>query len=186
VQLRVEYEYPDGREAAFDIHTSWVNPDCFPGYVDQEVQFRFENAIWLAHQRKRGVELSIEGMTPLLIKETPNHHYNSELLDPWNQRSRQGYGLEVIRRFFGDIAFLNHGGHDSERDARLTILRSQEWCDLSGDRNTVAIVQAMEGILQAHANGSPGGVVTVNGKAGGLVLCLPGDPVRKVLYNGKV
>ena len=39
----------DGREATFDIHTSWVTPDNFPGYVDQEVQFRFDNGVWNGH-----------------------------------------------------------------------------------------------------------------------------------------
>ena len=61
VQLQMVYAYPDGREAAFDIHTSWVTPDNFPGYVEQEVQFRFDNGVWNAHQRKRGVEVTIEG-----------------------------------------------------------------------------------------------------------------------------
>ena len=61
VQLQVVYAYADGREAAFDIHTSWVTPDNFPGYVEQEVQFRFDNGVWNAHQRKRGVELTVEG-----------------------------------------------------------------------------------------------------------------------------
>ncbi|MGH7174470.1 MAG: Gfo/Idh/MocA family protein, partial [Gemmataceae bacterium] len=55
VQLQMVYVYDDGREAAFDIHTSWVTPDNFPGYVEQEVQFRFDNGVWNAHQRKRGV-----------------------------------------------------------------------------------------------------------------------------------
>src|SRR5579872_7367696 len=40
VQLQMVYRYADGRESAFDIHTSWVTPDNFPGYVEQEVQFR--------------------------------------------------------------------------------------------------------------------------------------------------
>ena len=56
MQLQMIYEYADGREAAFDIHTSWVTPDNFPGYVEQEVQFRFDNGVWNAHSRKRGVE----------------------------------------------------------------------------------------------------------------------------------
>ncbi len=29
-QMKLVYEYDDGREAAFDIHTSWVTPDNFP------------------------------------------------------------------------------------------------------------------------------------------------------------
>jgi predicted dehydrogenase len=40
VQLRLVYRFDDDREAAYDIHTSWVTPDNFPGYVEQEVQFR--------------------------------------------------------------------------------------------------------------------------------------------------
>ena len=64
-QLRMIYAYADGRQAAFDIHTSWVTPDNFPGYVEQEVQFRFDNGVWNGHSRKRGVECTIEGRTPL-------------------------------------------------------------------------------------------------------------------------
>src|SRR5581483_5569523 len=33
VQLQMIYTHQDKREAAFDIHTSWVTPDNFPGYV---------------------------------------------------------------------------------------------------------------------------------------------------------
>src|SRR5260370_53047 len=79
VQLQIVYAYPDGREAAFDIHTSWVTPDNVPGYVDQEVQFRFDNGVWSAHQRKRGVEMTIENRTPAELKITPNppHHATS-------------------------------------------------------------------------------------------------------------
>src|SRR5262249_18754586 len=97
VQLQMVYAYPDGREAAFDIHTSWVTPDNFPGYVEQEVQFRFDNAVWIAHQRKRGVEVTIEGRTPFQIKNTPNHHYNGIFLEPWGERSQRGYGIEILR-----------------------------------------------------------------------------------------
>lgn len=186
VQLRVEYAYPDGREAAFDIHTSWVNPDCFPGYVDQEVQFRFENAVWLAHQRKRGVELSIEGMTPHQIKETPNHHYNAELLEPWNERRRRGYGLEVVQRFLEDVAHLEFGGPDSSKMDRLAELKKQSWCDLSADRNTVAIVQSMEAILESHSQGKPGATAFINTDEGGIVLRLPGESGATVIYPDPV
>ena len=48
-QMKMIYEYDSGREAAFDIHTSWVTPDNFPGYVEQEVQFRFDNGLWNGH-----------------------------------------------------------------------------------------------------------------------------------------
>ncbi len=36
---------------------SWVTPDNFPGYVEQEVQFRFDNGVWtLTAQARRGTD----------------------------------------------------------------------------------------------------------------------------------
>jgi D-galacturonate reductase len=81
-QLRMIYEYDDGREAAFDIHTSWVTPDNFPGYVEQEVQFRFDNGLWNGHSRKRGVECTVEGKTPFEMKISMNNHYNGTFVEP--------------------------------------------------------------------------------------------------------
>lgn len=182
VQLQVTYTHPDTREATFDIHTSWVTPDNFPGYVDQEVQFRFDNGVWIAHQRKRGVELTVEGRTPHELKNTPNHHYNGAFLEPWGERSQRGYGIEVIERFFREVAHVEFGGPAGERADRLRAMRALTYNDLSADRNCVAIVQAMEAILAAHAAGAPGGVVRVNSPAGGLSLYLPGVAEPRILY----
>src|SRR5207249_8581288 len=156
VQLQMVYLHADGREAAFDIHTSWVTPDNFPGYVEQEVQFRFDNGVWNAHQRKRGVEVTVEGRSPQEIKYTPNHHYNGTFLEPWGERSQRGYGVEVLRRFFEEVAYVEFGGPSSERDRRLAEMRSLAYSDVSADRNTVAVVQALEAILARHAAGQPG------------------------------
>jgi predicted dehydrogenase len=186
VQLQMVYAYPDGREAAFDIHTSWVTPDNFPGYVDQEVQFRFDNGVWLAHQRKRGVEVTVEDKTPGELKYTPNHHYNGKFLEPWNERSQRGYGIEIIRRFFEEVAIVEFGGPAESRGERLRQVRQLHYADLTADRNTVATVQAMEAILCRHAAGQPGCVVKVNEAAGGLVLCVPGREENEVLYPGQV
>jgi predicted dehydrogenase len=186
VQLQMAYAYPDGREATFDIHTSWVTPDNFPGYVEQEVQFRFDNAVWNAHQRKRGVEVAVEGLSPERIKYTPNHHYNGTFIEPWGERSQRGYGVEILRRFFEEVAFVEFGGPDSGRAERLRQMRSLMYNDLSADRATVATVQALEAILDRHAKGRPGGVVTVNAPAGGLVLHLPGHAESEVLYSAGV
>ncbi len=175
------YTHPDQREAAFDIHTSWVTPDNFPGYVEQEVQFRFDNAVWNAHQRKRGVEVAIEGKTPNEIKYTPNYHYNGTFMEPWGERSQRGYGVEILRRFFEEVAFVEHGGPPAERPARLKQMRGLRYNDVSTDRNCVAIVQAMEAILKRHAAGDPGAIVEVNGPSGGLVL-LPRRGEAEVLY----
>ena len=186
VQLRVEYAYPDGREAAFDIHTSWVTPDNSPGYVEQEVQFRFDNGVWNAHQRKRGVEMTVENRTPGELKETPNHHYNAAAVEPWGARTRRGYGIEAVRRAFDEVWYVEFGGPAADRPARLAAMRALAYNDLSADRNCVAVVQATEAILAAHAAGRPGGVVEVNGPAGGLALYLPGEAAPRILYPGRV
>ncbi len=186
VQLQITYAYADGREAAFDIHTSWVTPDNFPGYVDQEVQFRFDNGIWNAHQRKRGVEVTIENRTPGELKITPNHHYNGSFLEPWGERSQRGYGIEIIQKFFEEVAYVEHAGPPALRADRLAAMRGLTYNDVNADRNTVAIVQAMEALLARQAAGYPAGVVEVNGPRGGLVLLSPGSTEATVLYAGRV
>jgi len=185
VQLQVVYTHLDQREAAFDIHTSWVTPDNFPGYVDQEVQFRFDNGVWIAHQRKRGVEVCIEGRTPNELKNTPNHHYNGSFVEPWGERSQRGYGIEILQRFFEEVATVEFGGPPSERAARLKAMRALTYNDLSADRNCVAIVQAMEAILKHHAEGEPGCLVEVNGLTDGLVL-FSRNGKREILYPARV
>ncbi len=186
VQLQVVYRHPDAREAAFDIHTSWVTPDNFPGFVEQEVQFRFDNAVWSAHQRKRGVELTVENRTPGELKNTPNYHYNGTFLEPWGERSQRGYGIEVIERFFKEVAFVEYGVLADARADRLAQMRSLTYNDITADRNCVAIVQALEAILARAVAGVPGCVVKVNGPAGGLVLYEPGSAEPLVLYEGRV
>ena len=176
MQLQIVYAYPDGREAAFDIHTSWVTPDNFPGYVEQEVQFRFDNGVWNAHQRKRGVELTVEGRTPDELKNTPNHHYNGTFLEPWGERSQRGYGIEIIERFFEEVAFVEFGGPPAERAERLRAdagARPTTTC--RADRNTVAD-RAGDGSDPRAARGRASRVAwsKVNGPAGGLVAVRAG------------
>lgn len=185
-QLRLVYESSARREAAFDIHTSWVTPDNFPGYVEQEVQFRFDNGIWNGHSRKRGVELTIEGKTPHARKTTINNHYNGTFLEPWQARSQRGYGIEVLERFVREVATVEFGGPPQERDARLAAARKLAYNDLSADRQTVAAVQAMEAILARHAAGKPNCVVEVDHAALGMILWEPGNSQPQVLYRGRV
>ncbi len=164
VQLRLIYEYGSGREAAFDIHTSWVTPDNFPGYVEQEVQFRFDNGIWNGHSRKRGVELTVAELTPLRMKNTINNHYNATFVEPWGERSQRGYGVEVIERFAREVAFVEYGGSAAGRDQRLQSIRDLHYADLEADRQVVATVQAMEMILEQQAAGNPDCIVRYDGK----------------------
>ena len=182
-QLRMIYEYDSGREAAFDIHTSWVTPDNFPGYVEQEVQFRFDNGLWNGHSRKRGVECTVEGKTPFDMKISMNNHYNGTFVEPWGERSQRGYGIEVIERFVRELAHVEFGGPEDERVDRLHEIRALAYNDLSADRQTVATVQALEAILQRQAAGEPDCVVRVNDPAGGLVLYRPGQAEPEVLYE---
>jgi predicted dehydrogenase len=186
VQLQMVYLHSDGREAAFDVHTSWVTPDNFPGYVEQEVQFRFDNGVWNAHQRKRGVEVAVEERSPGQIKYTPNHHYNATFVEPWNQRSQRGYGIEILRRFFEEVAEVEFGGPPEQRGERLQRVRALAYNDLSADRQTVAVVQALEAILTQQVRGQPGCVVFVNDPAGGLVMRTPGREEAIPLYAGRV
>ncbi|GIX05186.1 MAG: hypothetical protein KatS3mg114_1055 [Planctomycetaceae bacterium] len=185
-QLRLIYGYDDGRQAAFDIHTSWVTPNNFPGYVEQEVQFRFDNGVWNAHSRKRGVECTVEDLTPGKLKISMNNHYNGSFVEPWGERSQRGYGIEVIERFVREVAYVEFGGPAEERAQRLQEMRSLTYSDLTADRPTVAAVQALEAILAAAARGEPDGVVRVNGPAGGLALYLPGRAEPEILYAGRV
>jgi len=185
-QLRLVYEYESGREAAFDIHTSWVTPDNFPGYVEQEVQFRFDNGIWNGHSRKRGVECTVEGKTPREMKISMNNHYNGSFVEPWGARSERGYGVEVIERFAREVAQVEFGGPASGRDERLKAVGGLNYNDLTADRQVVAAVQAMEAILAKHAAGVPDCVVHINESAGGIVLYAPGSSEPEVLYEREV
>lgn len=185
-QMRMIYEYDSGREAAFDIHTSWVTPDNFPGYVEQEVQFRFDNGLWNGHSRKRGVEATIEGKTPFTLKNSMNNHYNGSFIEPWGARSQRGYGIEVVERFVREVATVEFGGSPAGRDERLSAANSLTYNDISADRQVVAAVQALEAILEKQAAGAPDCVVRVNDERGGLVLYRPGSTDAEVLYEGEV
>ena len=185
-QMRMVYEYADGREAAFDIHTSWVTPDNFPGYVEQEVQFRFDNGVWNGHSRKRGIELTVEGKTPIELKTTINTHYNGKCLEPWGERAQRGYGIEVIERFVRELAYVEFAGDTTGRTARLAEVQKLSYNDLASDRQTVAAVQALEAILTHAASGEPDCVVRVNDSSGGLVLYRPGSDEPQVLYAPSV
>src|SRR4029079_15685082 len=185
-QLRMIYEYGDGREAAFDIHTSWVTPDNFPGYVDQEVQFRFDNGVWNAHSRRRGIECTVEDRTPIQQKININNHYNGVFLEPWGERSQRGYGVEVLERFVREVATVEFGGPASERSARLEAARKLTYNDIAADRRVCAPVQARKAILARHVAGTPNCIVEIDHKLGGLVLLAPGKAEPEVLYAGRV
>src|SRR5207244_700011 len=132
-------------------------------------------------------EVTVEGKTPRQLKMTPNHHYNGMFLEPWGERAQRGYGIETLRRFFEEVAFVEFAGSRAERPARLEQMRALAYDDLTADRNTVAAVQSLEAILERQATGQPDGVVYVNGdESDGLVLRTPGCEESIVLYPAPV
>jgi hypothetical protein len=120
------------------------------------------------------------------MKNTPNHHYNASFLEPWGERSQRGYGVEVLHRFFEEVAYVEFGGPAGEREERIWQVRALAYNDLSADRPTVATVQALEAILHCHSAGQPGGMVVVNDTQGGLVLHVPRLSEVMVLYPDRV
>ncbi|MFN9233585.1 MAG: gfo/Idh/MocA family oxidoreductase, partial [Planctomyces sp.] len=122
-----------------------------------------ENGIWNGHSRKRGVELTVEGLTPLKMKNTINNHYNGSFLEPWGERAQRGYGIEVIDRFARETAWVEYGGPAGEREQRLQQIRQLSYADLAADRQVVAAVEAMERILEEQAAGRPDRVARYDG-----------------------
>ena len=102
------------------------------------------------------------------------------------ERSQRGYGVEAIERFLEEVAFVEFGGPSAQRSERLQQVNALSYNDVRADRNTVALVQALEAILHHHALGKPDGVVEVNSPQGGLVLRLPGTQEALVLYAPRV
>jgi PAS domain-containing protein len=158
-----------------------VNPDNFPGYVEQEVQFRFDNGVWNGHSRKRGIELTVEGKTPTVLKTTMNTHYNGTFVEPWGDRTQRGYGIEVLRRFVEEVAYVEFGGAAERRCDRVDEMRALRYNDLAADRQVVAAVQAMEAILAHAAEGMPDGVARIS-PDGSMTPHLPAQPEPIVLY----
>ena len=125
-QLKLVYEYEDGREAAFDIHTPWVNPDNFPGYVEEEVQFRVDNGVWNGHLCRRGIECTIGGKDPERVQDHDQHPLQRHVrrrAPLWGERSQRGYGIEALEHFFREVAFVEFGGPAQDRDDRLATMR---------------------------------------------------------------
>ncbi|MEX0711263.1 MAG: hypothetical protein WD278_02870, partial [Pirellulales bacterium] len=108
--------------------------------------------------------------------------YNGTFIEPWNERSQRGYGIEVLERFVREAATVEFGGPADGRHERLRQARMLAYNDISADRQTVAAVQAMEAILAAHAAGRPNCLVEVDHPQGGLVLLAPGRQSPEVLY----
>src|SRR5262249_3946569 len=120
------------------------------------------------------------------LKITPNHHYNGSFLEPWGDRSERGYGIEILRRFFEEVAFVEFGGPPAGRAERLAQMNALAYNDLATDRDTVAVIQALEALLEQQAHGARPGVVEVNGAHGGLELWTPGQAEPAILYSPPV
>jgi len=115
-----------------------------------------------------------------------NNHYNGTFIEPNGRRSQRGYGIEVLEQFAGEVAFVKNAADPADQALRLKEIQALNYNDISADRQTVAAVQAMEAILEEHAEGNPNCIVNVNDPQGGLVMYSPGGGAGKVLYDGQV
>ena len=138
-QLRMVYGYGDQREAAFDIHTSWVTPDNFPGYVEQEVQFRFDNGVWNGHSRRRGVECTV----------------GYEDLD------EQPLQRDVCRTFWTSVATRVWVGGAGTFYSRSSPRRVRRRCDGSDDTSAA---NACFGVQRSGGRSTGGGDCTGDGR----------------------
>jgi len=84
------------------------------------------------------------------------------------------------------VTFVEFGGSPAERSKRLQQMRDLAYNELSADRNTVAVIQALEAILAKQAGGQPSCIVQVNQTEGGLVLRVPGKLEPEILYPDRV
>jgi hypothetical protein len=91
----------------------------------------------------------------------------------------------VIERFFREVAFVEFGSSGT-RSERLAAMNRLAYNDVRSDRNTVAVVQALEAILVAQADGHPDAVVKVNTPSPGLHLFKPGVVEPISLYEHRV
>ena len=81
---------------------------------------------------------------------------------------------------------MEFGGSPDTRIQRLAAMRALNYNDLAADRNTVAVVQALEAILSRQARGRTGMIVQVNATDAGLQLLCPGESETVALYSSRV
>ena len=92
----------------------------------------------------------------------------------------------MLERFARELAYVKFAGSASDEPQRLAEMQALSYNDLAADRQSVAAVQALEAILEHHAQGEPDCVVRVNDANGGLVLYRPGNAEPVVLYTGYI
>ena len=85
-----------------------------------------------------------------------------------------------------EIAFVEHGGVDDERESRYRTVCDLTYNDIRAERNCVAVVQALEAILSDAALGKFGSIAFVNHEIGGLVLFRQGSAEPVVCYRNLV
>ena len=188
VQLQVVYTHPDGREAAFDIHTSWVTPDNFPGYVEQEVQFRFDNGVWNAHQRKRGVEVTRRGPHARANSRTPRTTTTTARSSNRGASGRSAATASKSSR--GSSRRWRPSSSAARRPSGRTgsgAARALTYNDLVGRPELRRrSCRRWKRSWPRTPAGDPGCSVEVNGPRAGLSCTCPGGASRSVLYPGRV
>ena len=187
VQLQMVYAYPDGREAAFDIHTELGRSRRFP-------RLRRTGSAVPVSTTASGTPTSASAASKSRWRAVRRESIKSRPTTTTTPFSRsRGVNAANAATVWRSFAASSRRSPTSStaappdgRGERLRRMGELAYNDLSADRTVVATVQAMEAILRRHADGRPGCQAVVNGPAGGLVLHAPGRADGEVLYAGKV
>ena len=162
-------------------------PTIFPATSSRKCNSASTTASGTAHSRKRGVECTVEGRTPIERKITMNNHYNGTFLEPWGERSQRGYGIEVLG------AVRSRAGHGRVRrpDGEAgRAARSRAGSHLQRPFGRAANRGRRRRRWKPSSPGTPLASriasSNVDHPAGGLVLLRPGTSEIEVLYKGSV
>ena len=159
-QLRLDLQYGDGREAAFDIHTSL-------GHARQFSRLRRAGGAVPLRQRR------VERPQPQARRRMHDRRQHAAGTQDHDQQPLQRHVSRALGRAqrsaatasrcssgsSAELATVEFGGPAAIATEPAGSGRPLAYNDLAADRQTVAAVQAMEAILARHAAGKPNCVV---------------------------
>jgi predicted dehydrogenase len=93
--------------ATFQCQTSWVLPDAFEGIVNQGIRIVGTEGIMEVDSQNRGAECCFASDGRMA---TPNLGFFRESQDAHGRTIYGGYGIDAIRHFVDNVAFLMAGG----------------------------------------------------------------------------
>jgi predicted dehydrogenase len=95
------------RDVTLQCQTSWVLPDGFEGIVNQGIRIVGTEGIMEVDSQNRGTECCFASDGRMT---TPNLGFFCERQDAQGEKVYGGYGIDAIRHFVDNVAFLMDGG----------------------------------------------------------------------------